>query len=295
MPKKKAVYSASRKSCGGYQPRALTGGEHTALARAAIRAIEPLVDLFLELGITSPEAESLLRAVFVHRSRHWLSNLGGNGSPSDVRIALVSGVHRNFVKRLLAGPPRIAEARESKSRRVGRLLDAWHREPAYLDSSGKPRDLPERGLNPSFEGLVSNYVPGVSSAALIGELHRTGVIEVLANRRIRVRSRSMRVAGITAANLRDVGFRSSAYLRTLIRNLRNPRESLLSENLNPIVVATRRAPLVREVIYRRTIAFLQSLEAELESEQGRALESEDSTRLSISIFEPDEVSEEPYE
>jgi hypothetical protein len=28
----------------------------TALARAAMTAVEPLVELFLELGITSPEA-----------------------------------------------------------------------------------------------------------------------------------------------------------------------------------------------------------------------------------------------
>lgn len=270
-------------------------GEHTALARAAIRAIEPLVDLFLELGITSPEAESLLRAVFVHRSRRWLSDLEGGGAPSDVRIALVSGVHRNFVSRLLAEPPKIARARERKGHRLGRLLDAWHREPSYLDSSGKPRDLPEHGLSPSFEALASHYLPGVSFGALMRELHRAGVIETLANRRIRVRSRSMRVAGITVGNLREAGLRSAGYLRTLIRNLRNPREPLLDETLVPIAVTAKRVPIVREVIYRRSIAFLQSLEEELESERRQAHASEEVVRLSISIFEPCEVTEKPYE
>jgi hypothetical protein len=43
-----------------------------ALARAAMTAIEPLVDLLLELGITSPEAESL----------------EGGADPSDVPMSL---------------------------------------------------------------------------------------------------------------------------------------------------------------------------------------------------------------
>jgi hypothetical protein len=86
-----------------------------ALARAAMSAVEPLVELFLELGITSPEAESLLRSVFVHKARHWLAkSAGAPGSPSDVRVSLVTGVHRNFVRKILEEPPGIAAAREQK-------------------------------------------------------------------------------------------------------------------------------------------------------------------------------------
>ena len=257
----------------------------TAMAHAAMNAVEPLVELFLELGITSPEAESLLRGVFVHKCREWLSRREGGEAPSDVRVALVSGVHRNFVSRLLAEPPKIAAARERKGHRAARMVDAWHRNPIYLDSSGKPRDLPERGPAPSFEALAASHMPGAPGGAVLRELHRAGVIELLADRRIRIRVRAMRIPGLTVTNLSQIGRSSGAYLRTLIHNLRQPQNAWLNEALSEIEVAKNRVPLVREVIYRRTVAFLQSLEAELASERRRKGKSgRGNERISVVAF-----------
>jgi hypothetical protein len=123
----------------------------TAVAQAAMAAAEPLVELLLELGVTSPEAESLLRGVFVHKTREWLARESATTSePSDARVSLVTGVHRNFVRRILAEPPKIADAREQKSNRANRLLRGWYSDPGYLDTSGKPRDLPEREADRAF-------------------------------------------------------------------------------------------------------------------------------------------------
>ncbi|HEX4051880.1 MAG TPA: DUF6502 family protein [Steroidobacteraceae bacterium] len=258
------------------------------MAQAAISALEPLVELFLELGITSPEAESLWRGVFVHKCREWLSRRERGEPPSDVRVALVSGVHRNFVSQLLAEPPKIAAGRERKGHRAARMLDAWHRDPVYLDSSGKPRDLPERGAAPSFEALASTHMRGAPVGALLRELYRAGAVDLLADRRIRVRTRGMRLPGVTLANLNQIGRCSAAYLRTLIHNLQQPHDPWLNEALTAIEVAPSRVPLVREVIYRRTVNFLQSLEAELASEQRRSATTKTPSFVSIAIFEPTE-------
>lgn len=256
----------SRRQRGG-KPAA--NSARAAMAHAAISSVEPLVELFLELGITSPEAESLWRGVYVHKCREWLSRGEGGKPPSDVRVALVSGVHRNFVRRLLAEPPKIASARELKGHRATRMLDTWHRDPVYLDSSGKPRDLPERGAPPSFEALAASHMPGAPRGAVLRELHRAGIVDLLPDRRVRIRVRDVRIPGVTLANLNQIGKSSAAYLRTLIHNLRQPHEPWLNETLSDIEVASNRMPLVREVIYRRTVAFLQSLEAELASERRR--------------------------
>jgi len=286
LPRQKAGARRSRAPQGGRRHRT-SGADsvRTAMAQAAISTIEPLVELFLELGITSPEAESLWRGVFVHQCREWLRRREGGEPPSDVRVALISGVHRNFVSRLLAEAPKISAVRERKGHRAARMLEAWHRDPIYLDSSGKPRDLPERGPAPSFETLADSHIPGAPVRALLRELHRAGVIEFLADRRIRVRTRGVRLPGVTPTNLDQLGRSSAAYLRTLIHNLREPREPWLNEALPPIEIAPDRIPLVREVIYRRTVAFLQSLEAELASERRRGTTLKGSTALSISIFE----------
>ncbi len=233
------------------------------MARAAMAAIEPLVEIFLELGITSPEAESLLRSLFVHKTREWLASQDGGAGPSDVRIALVTGVHRNFVREILAHPPAIAEQRQQKGQRSGRLLEAWHMDPAYLDSGGKPRDLPERGAAPSFEALVSAHVPGAATGVVLRELQRSGVVLLLTDRRVRVRSRSTRVTGMTVGSLTELGQRAKALLETLRHNLRDPQHRLFVESLPSIELDANRVPVVREVINRRATAFLQSWEEEL--------------------------------
>ena len=249
-------------------------------------AIEPLVELLLELGITSPEAESLLRGVYVHTCRSWLAGQHGGATPSDVRIALVTGVHRNFVSRLLAEPPKIAEARELKGHRAERLLQAWHREPLYLDGRGKPRDLAERGAAPSFEALAARYLPSSPAPVVLQELHRAGVVELLPEQRVRVRSRTMSVGGLNTRNISDLGRHSKQLLETLTRNLRDPEHRLFCESAAAIDVEEARIPVLREVINQRATGFLQSLEAELASERRRPRKrGAMRATLSLTVFE----------
>ncbi len=50
-----------------------------------MQAIEPLIDLLLQLGRASPEAESLFRTQFVHRTRRrLLAQHGGAARPMCV-------------------------------------------------------------------------------------------------------------------------------------------------------------------------------------------------------------------
>jgi hypothetical protein len=247
-------------------------------------AIEPLVELFLELGVTSPEAESLLRSLFVHKSRAWLARQNNGEDPSDVRIALVTGVHRNFVRHLLAEPPKIAAIRERKGHRTTRLLRAWYSEPLYLDSSGKPRDLPERGPAPSFEALANSFVPGSAPGVVLQELHRADVVQLMADQRVRVRSRTMRVPGINISSINAIGGLAKAFLETSLRNLRaGSQDHGFCESIPPVDVDEARVAVVREVINRRASGFLQSLEAELASERRRPPARNGGKRVKVSL------------
>ncbi len=272
---------------GGARSTAAATSARAAMALAAMVAVEPLVELFLELGITSPEAESLLRGLFVHKSRQWLASRGGGPDPSDVRVALVTGVHRNFVRRLLREPPKIAEARQRKGHAATRLLRAWYSNVRYLDGSGKPRDLPEKGPPPSFEALARTYLPGPTPGVVLRELQRAGVVERLPEQRVRARSRSVRVPGLNLSNIREIGTRSKQLVETLMGSLRGARDAPFYDSVPAIEVAEDRAPVVREVINRRATAFLQSLEAELASERRRYPTSRSGrrVRLAVTVFE----------
>jgi hypothetical protein len=234
------------------------------LARAAMSAAEPLVELFLELGVTSPEAESLLRSLFVHTARAWLArSRPAAGVPSDVRVSLVTGVHRNFVRRILAEPPRIAAEREEKGHPAERVLEAWHSVAKYLDSSGKPRDLSEKDQEPSFQTLVMEELPGASPGMVLAELRRAGAVQILAEHRVRVRSRRFRWHGINAGNIGEFGSRGRELLDTLTHNLREPASRRFCESMPAIEIDATRAPFVRDLIARRASTFLTAMEQEL--------------------------------
>ncbi len=238
-----------------------------ALARAAMAAVEPLVQLLLELGVTSPEAESLLRSLFVHTARHWLSGSGaGDDTPSDVRVALVTGVHRNFVRRILGESPRIAAARQQKGHRAERLLEAWYSDVAYLDSSGKPRDLSERAPEPSFYSLAGRYVPGAAPGVVLEELRRAGVVQWLPDRRVRVRSRSFRLLGLNASSVGEIGQRGRQLLETLTHNLREPEQAPFCDSLAAIEIDAARLPIVRALVARRASTFLAAIAQEFAAE-----------------------------
>src|SRR5579863_6835784 len=235
-----------------------------AAARAAMSAVEPLVELFLELGITSPEAESLLRSMFVHKARDWLSRSATvPAQPSDVRVSLVTGVHRNFVRKILSEPPGIAAAREQKGHPASRVLEAWHSDPKYLDSSGKPRDISERGQEPSFHSLVLENLPGASPGIVLAELHRAGLVQLLSDHRLRVRNRTFRMQGISPGNVSEMGTQARELLETLTHNLRQPEESRFNGSTRAIEIDAGRLPLIRDLISRRTGTFLTAIEQEI--------------------------------
>jgi hypothetical protein len=241
----------------------MSSNSKAAMARAAMVAIEPLVEMLLEMGVTSPEAESLLRSMFVHRARAWLARLDPSAAaPSDARIALVTGVHRNFVRHILAEPPRIANVRQQKGSHAGRLLNAWYSDTQYQDAEGKPLDLPEKGDAPSFQSLVSACLPGTAAGVLLEELQRGRQVQRLPDGRIRVRSRTARTRGLTIEGVAEIGEQARELVETMRHNLRHPESRLPFESI-PAEVDEESLLAARDLITRRTMTFLARLAQEL--------------------------------
>lgn len=271
------------------------GGKAT-LARSAMAAVEPLVKLFLELGITSPEAESLLRSLFVHTAHQWLAKSSGEAArASDVRVSLVTGVHRNFVRKILAEPLKVAAARQQKRHRTSRLLEAWHTDPAYLDGSGRPRDLSRRRPEPSFLTLASTYAPGAAPGVVLQELRRAGLVQHLPEDRVRVRGRTFHVLGVNASAMSELGSQTKELLETLIRNMRDPDARIFCDSMRCIEVAAVRVPAVRDLISRRAGNFLAAIEQELDldAQASRRRKTERRVRIGLTAFQTERGSAGP--
>jgi len=254
------------------------------LARAAGIALEPIVEIFLELGVTSPEAESLLRSVFVHKAREQLSKHGKLGKvPSDVRVALLTGVHRNFVKNILAGPPGIAKIRQEKKDSTTKLLHAWRSSPQYLDDRGKPRDLPESGAEPSFASLVKACMPGTAPSVALEVLESAGLIETLRGRSLRLRKRFIGPSKLRSASVAEMGRLAKDLLETLRHNVREPYARRVCEGLKPIDVDVNSLPRLRERIKDRSRAFLAAISSELISEARQAQRARGQRRAKVGL------------
>jgi len=80
-------------------------GGREGYAERTLLLFQGLARHCLARRISSPEAERLLRRVLVHALRRQLmQGSAGHIAPPNVRIARLSGVHRNFVALILAEP-----------------------------------------------------------------------------------------------------------------------------------------------------------------------------------------------
>jgi Family of unknown function (DUF6502) len=237
--------------------------DKNAIAAAAISAIAPLIEFLLELGVTSPQAESLLRSIFVHEAHAWLARASDSSDgPSDARVALITGVHRNFVRDILSESPRISKSRQRNRGGADRLIKAWTSDSQYLDGGGRPRDLPIKGPRPSFRSLAAAYLSGAAPGVVLDEMLRAGLLEELPGGRVRFKKRPHVVHGVTVSNVSDFAAKTQKYMRTLISNLQNPNDRLFVDSTPALVVDFERLSVLHEVINQRAATFLSRIEHE---------------------------------
>lgn len=265
--------------------------EQTEVAKALSAALEPLIDVCLSLGITSPEIEILLRATFVQRAfaklpRHTRTGRG----PSDSKVSLAVGVHRSEVSRIRnAGGPAGAKATmESKQRlysKSARLLVGWTTDPRFLTSGGLPLDLPvERSKQRrGFADLVKKYAPGNHPGSVLKELRRRGNVELVGDDIVRFKGTTTRSTGLTHSNVAGAARRMKRLGDTLIHNLMNTQESRLYAETKTLSLAPDQVARVRALLERRARTFIAALESECLA-QTETLAPGEIKRLGVSVF-----------
>lgn len=243
--------------------------QRQAAALSLARAFEPLVDMCLGLGITSPEMERVLRSVFVTRAAAVLSRGSRRARPAnDTRIGLMIGVHRNVVRAIRTTKPRVQLEKVQRRHRGTALLQAWASDWQFLTAAGQPRDLPIHAHEdePSFEALVRRYMPGISAGTAIAELRRSGAIRLLPDELIRLRSRTARTPGITTAGIEAASEQMGALASTLLHNLKMPDDAWFCESLGDVEIDPERLAIVKQLLAKRARSFMDATAAELTGE-----------------------------
>lgn len=143
------------------------------LESALTRLLRPLVRLLLKHSVSFAAFEEIAKRVYVEAA---MSELGIEGKPPSMsRAAILTGLTRKEVARLLADPPPRDGEQQSRYNRAARVLTGWQRDPDFLDAAGRPRALQDEGPG-SFAELVKRHSGDMPPRAVLDELLRVGAV-----------------------------------------------------------------------------------------------------------------------
>jgi hypothetical protein len=158
-----------------------------ALSAATLRLLRPLVRILLRNNVSHRTFAELAKVAYVEVAS---AEFGIAGKKQTVsRIAILSGLTRKEVQRLLAQTPDTDSVVEEEYHRASRVITGWVRDPDFGDGKGHPHPLRMEGKRASFKELVKRYSGDIPVRAMLDELLRVGAVKQLRDGRICLLSR----------------------------------------------------------------------------------------------------------
>jgi len=158
-----------------------------ALSAATLRLLRPLVRILLRNNVSHRTFAELAKVAYVEVAS---AEFGIAGKKQTVsRIAILSGLTRKEVQRLLAQTPDTDSVVEEEYHRASRVITGWVRDPDFGDGKGHPHPLRMEGKRASFKELVKRYSGDIPVRAMLDELLRVGAVKQLKDGRICLLSR----------------------------------------------------------------------------------------------------------
>jgi hypothetical protein len=256
-----------------------------ATIAALKRVLDPLVDLMFDSGVTVHEFSYLVRQSAVRSAARRVTKEGGRNSKS--RVAILTGLPRSEVARILKSGD-MAPGTRLGQHPGSKVLAAWYDNPRFLAANGDPAVLPIFGKRRSFERLVAISTGGIPVRAMLDELTQIDAVERLPGQRVKAKSRTPILTGLTGRAIAVIGERTRDLLETLTNNVRRPSKplfegtALVDENDLEIV------SLVRREIAEQSASFINSANALLNrscAQQNRSIpKSSARVRLGVTVY-----------
>jgi len=184
----------------------------------------PLVRILLRNGIAFNEFAEVVKQVYAVVCARDFSMPGKRMSHS--RVAIMTGLTRKEVARILTEEDHLRKALDSNANRVARVLQGWHNDQEFLGPYGMPRDL-FVDVDPSgartFSELVRRYSGDMPPRAMLDELLRVkAATQVDEGEPVRVLQRTY-IPEALAPEVIEVFARGvRRYVETIDHNLREP-------------------------------------------------------------------------
>ena len=150
------------------------GRSQHALRLAVQQLLRPLCRLLLRHAVSFNAFQELARRAYVDVA---LKEFGIPGKrPTASRVAVLTGLTRKEVHRLLVTPSDEDDDQAERYNRAAQVLTGWARDPDFLEPNGEPRALDVDGPA-GFAALVKRYSGDMPVRAVLDELVRVGAVE----------------------------------------------------------------------------------------------------------------------
>lgn len=250
-------------------------------------ALDPLMEflvqlcrLLVESGVSLAKVQRDLQSAYIRSAQE--GALLGNKRVNQSALAAITGLNRTKVRAILRG----RSASTNPFDRLGYLVLAWGSDPEFLGRTGKPRTLPVKGAEKTFESLAKKHGGDITPQALLGELERLKFVAVQEGK-----------VKLTASGRRAQQTRGLRNLsQALSQALAPPAERGRSKSLGVQSVHIEMDGLSRKsraIFRRRSAQGLQAFVADLESAASAAKQSQGSrqtqarkaSRLSVLLID----------
>lgn len=171
------VIPSAQTTGGNVKASTQTKGASRRLLRRDIGVKVLLAELavvLLQVGLTPKHFAELAKHAFVEAAGT-ISRFR-NGKINRSRVAVMTGLSRAEVTRLLSGKMAIATQVSAQQSRGERVIAGWMSDERYLDGYGRPQRLPIAGARISFASLVKQFGGDVPHRAVLEELRRLRVV-----------------------------------------------------------------------------------------------------------------------
>jgi hypothetical protein len=215
--------------------------------------LRPLFRLLLRQSMSFIAFEEIAKRVFVEVAMKDFSIEGK--APSMSRAAILSGLTRKEVARLLAERTDDEAEPGERYNRAARVLTGWLRDLDFTESDGSPRWLRDEGPR-SFAELVRRHSGDVPARAVLDELLRVGAVRRHSDGRIEPLTRAYVPATSAADKLAILGADVADLIATIEHNIDHGKNEPRFQ---------------RKVMYHRIAASHLPALRKLTSVQGQAL------------------------
>lgn len=238
----------------------MADAKRASALRACNDVLPPLVGLLLRLGFGAGEFAAISRRIFVQAATRHLSRTSRKATHSQ--IAIITGLTRADVKRILEAPAGSVVPRPWEQHRAARVLKGWRTDPEFLRPDSQPRELPLRARKASFADLTKRYSGDIPPRAMLNELVSMGVVRQRRNGLVRLVGNAMRPP-LKTREIDQMGATVRQLLETLTSNLYGEEPERYVGSSAKLRVSSELVPLLRARVAKTGAYFIEQIEDQL--------------------------------